>query len=383
MKNNIMLFAGEKSGEKHASCLIPYLTKINPNVKLCGIGSGAMNTPGFKSLGTITHLNAFQYGFLSKIFLRPKLNKVISKVKTEIKKNKPDAFVFIGIADDTQYFVKQLLKIANKNGIKTYYYFSPHVWLYSNAKTKKVAREVDCIFTFFDKENALYRNAGANTVLIGHPVVNELPPKTQKQVFIKQNALPENKILVALLPGSRKNEIRLHTPVLLELCALFKNKENVFFVTPEDEIIMSAKIKQGFLKLSNHAFINSQNAYYKTISACDFSITSSGTACLETALYKTPQCVFYKLPRFDYFIWRIYAFFKRVKKLNIAMPNIITGKEIIPEFLQGRATPENLHSELIKIINAPDKQKCELDVLMKKLSNTNAIETAARFILNE
>ena len=379
-KKHIMVFAAEKSGENHSYYLIEELKKISSDIKISIVGSGKMLATGITPLFSITALNSFQVSFFKRIIHRLKLKKYVDMVASYIKENKVDVFVFTGIADDTQYFVKALLRLALKHDIKTAYYFSPHVWIWSRRKTKRIAKEVDVIFTFFPKEEMEYRKYGANTYSCAHPIIDELPKACSKDDFALEYEIPSSKKLVAYLPGSRKGELKRHLRLFVKM--LEENKDNkIHFVCALEESSAQKKFLKKTSGFKNVSFLKKGSDYYKLISSSDLCITCSGTATLEVALYQRPQIVFYKLSCFDYFLWRTLAFVSGLKDLSIAMPNIIAGKKNVPEFIHKDANAESILKEASFLLTHPHIQKAFLDELKTFVGKGGGIKKAASYLL--
>jgi lipid-A-disaccharide synthase len=377
-KKHIMVFAAEKSGENHSYYLIKELKKISDNLRISAVGGGKMLETGITPLFSITGLNSFQLSFFKRIILKSKLKKYVKQIENYLKENKIDAFIFTGIADDTQYFVKALLKLSAKHNIKTAYYFSPHVWLWSKRKTRKVAKEVDVIFTFFPREEREYKSAGANTYFCGHPVFDELPVSYSKTDFLKEYNIPPFSKIIAFLPGSRKAEIKRHIRLFTDI--LKGNKDDsLYFICGAEKERIDTKTYIKIKEFKNAVFLSSQNDYYKLISCCDLSLTCSGTASLEAALYLTPQIVYYKLSSLDYFLWRIVAKLAGLKELFIGMPNIIAEEKIIPEFIHSDATAQNILSCAKSILETSFHQKKQLEKLKLFLGEGGGVKKAAEY----
>jgi len=376
---HIMVFSGEISGQNHAYHLIKSLKSKLPDLVISGTGGDIMKSAGCNCITDITNLNCFQLGYFKKFLLRSKLNKHIKAIEEHVQQTLPSLFVIIGIADDTQYFVMKLLKLAKKYGIKTFYYFAPHVWLWSRKKTLKVAKEVDLIFTLFEKEETSYKKAGANTCFIGHPVYDELKEKADKSYFIKKFSLPENSRIIGLLPGSRKAEIKYHSNLFYKLCNYVTDSGYVF-ISGLEKSKFPEKILERYLVLKNHFFIENREEYYNLISSAELCLSCSGTAVLETAAYGTPQIAVYKLAYHNYFIIRLIAFFMKLKKLYVAMPNIILDEQIIPEYVQGKANKKKLKEAIHTFFSAPQKQSIALEKFNRILCGKGAINKAAKKI---
>lgn len=375
------MFAGEVSGENHGYHLIQAFHKVFPEAQLSGIGGGKMISPHFFSLGEITSLNAFQLSHFKRFTLKRKLDDVLKTVEEYVSSHPPAAFIFIGIADDTQYFVMKLIAMAKKYQIKTYYYFSPHVWLWSRKKTLKVSSEVDAIFTFFDREENAYRNAGAWTVPVSHPILDELPEKAEKPTFCSRYGINASAQVISFIYGSRKAEIKHNGRVIRRVV---KQLEKIFpdavFVSALTEDRADRSLRKSLMGFKNHQFLIRTDDYYSLIGSADVSLTCSGTASLETAVYRTPQVIFYRMNRISYLFWRLAAFFWGVKDICIGMPNIILGKKTIPEHIQPGFWDDKLVNDLTFLLKNLDNQNEELNRLVEQLGVKGGIIQAVNYI---
>ncbi|UCB47048.1 MAG: lipid-A-disaccharide synthase [Spirochaetota bacterium] len=374
------LVTGEVSGDKHGAHLAEALKAIQPDIALYGIGGRMMQEADVNVLTDISHLNAFQYRYLPRIFFRRKLNNTIREYCDFLNKEKPDIVIVIGIADNTTYIAKKIAEHTKAFGIPIFYYFSPHVWLWSNRKTRRVAGRFDRILTIFPQEENAYKSAGANTIYIGHPIIDEIASEGEKgdRDSLKTEFGIGDEKLVVFFPGSRIGELRYHLPIIkniiheLSLCGTF-----TYIVSAADDEF-EKRIKQYFTTTTDIRIVTGR--VYGLISLADVIITSSGTITLEIALLEKPNIIIYRVPWITYIIGRSSIGFK-----HIGMPNIIMDRVIVPEFLQGAINPGKIARIAFDFLNEKDKVdsiRKGLKELKEHLGGNGATRRAASAIIN-
>jgi lipid-A-disaccharide synthase len=376
----IFMVTGEMSGDKHGYHLAKAFYKICPDLQLYGIGAERMKEAGVTVLADITHLNAFQHRFLPRFLYRHQINKNIHIFYNFIKKEKCDAVVIIGLADDTQYISMKMASLTKELGISIFYYFAPHVWIWSRQKTQKVAKLFDQILTLFPLEDTEYKASGATTDYIGHPVIDEIKAdfKNDMALSLKKDLKIQNKQLLVFFPGSRKGEVKYHLPVIKNVIKKLSSINSFNYVVSAANYALNEKITRYF-QYNKMIKVVTGNVY-ELINCADLVITSSGTITLEIALMEKLCIILYKMP------WLTYLIIKRIITIQyMGLPNIIMEKEIVPEFLQGKANPQIIAQTALDLLNnkkIAELQKRQLHELKKVLGGSGAIGRAAHVILD-
>jgi len=367
------VLAGEASGDLHASNLIKEISLIDQDAQFRGFGGELMEQAGMTVLK--------HYRDLAFMGLVP----VIMNIRT-IQKNfrfcEQDMLAFhpdVLILADYPGFNLRMAKFAKAHGIRTFYYISPKVWAWKEQRVHKVIASVDELFTILPFETEFYRKYKFPVNYVGNPLLDAiLEKKTDPDLrkFQFENKLPEKPIL-AVLPGSRKGEISVLLPTMLEAAAQFPEYQCVIAGAPN----MGIEYYQPFMKKSREPVIWGKT--YEILIHSRAAIVSSGTATLETAILNVPQVVVYRLTPKWLFNFLKY-FFLRTKFVSLV--NIILGREAVKELIQWDFTLKKVVEELSKILNDPENEKRMLDdynEMMIKLGQPGASKRAAGLMVSK
>lgn len=361
------IIAGEASGDLHGSNLMKALLKQDANADVRFWGGDLMQAVGGE---LVVHYKERAFmGFSEVILNLIKILGMISFCKKDIEKFTPDVLVFI----DNSGFNLRIAKWAKRKGFKTNYYISPQVWASRSSRVEKIKRDVDMMNVILPFEKEFYAKHNYNVNFVGHPLIDAIADRVQVDVasFRKEHHLGDKKI-IALLPGSRKQEIIKMLSVMLSVVDNYKEYQFVIAGAPSQDY---AFYKQ-FIKTDNVQFIN--NKTYDLLSISFAALVTSGTATLETALFKVPQVVCYKGSAISYQIA------KRIITLKfISLVNLIMDKEVVTELIQEKFTKENLTKELAKILEESHREQLFLEYyeLEQILGGKGASEESARLIV--
>jgi lipid-A-disaccharide synthase len=381
----VFLVTGEVSGDKHAAHLAAALKRLDPEIELYGIGGSLMEEAGVKLLSDISGLNAFQYRYLPRLLYRGRLNSVIREYCGFVRRENPDIVVVIGLADDTTYVAMKIAQQTREMGIPVYYYFAPHVWMWSERKTKRVADHFDCILTIFPQEEREYKKIGARTLYIGHPIIDEIAEVQKKSRVraLRSELGIENEKTVVFFPGSRAGELRYHLPIMAKIIQEIQSRSKIsesgtvqFVVSALNEEY-KRRIHEFFGHQSNVRVVTGR--VYDLIECADAVVTSSGTITLEIALHEKPHVIIYRVPWGTYLIGRALLGFR-----YIGMPNVIMERIIVPEFLQGAIKPRQIAHIILEILaggESAESMKERLRELAELLGGRGAVGRAAEAIV--
>ena len=360
------IIAGEASGDLHGSNLMKALLKQDVNAEFRFWGGDLMQAVG----GTlVTHYKDRSFmGFAEVIFNLRKILGLISFCKDDIKNYQPDVIIFI----DNSGFNLRIAKWAKEHNFKTHYYISPQVWASRASRVEKIKRDVDAMYVILPFEKEFYAKFNYDVHFVGHPLIDAISNRQQvdEHTFRKNHYLSK-KPIIALLPGSRKQEITKMLGVMLSLVNEFKNYQFVIAGAPSQDY----SFYKPFIKQDNVAFIS--NKTYDLLSVSHAALVTSGTATLETALFKVPQVVCYKANAISYQIA------KRIITLKfISLVNLIMDREVVTELIQGDLNKQRLKKELIQILDENERIRLFIDYydLEKKLGGKGASENAAKLI---
>ena len=361
------IIAGEASGDLHGSNLMKALYKEDSKADIRFWGGDLMQEVG----GTlVTHYKERAImGFVEVLLNLRKALHFIKSCKEDIAEFKPDVVIFI----DNSGFNLRVAKWAKKAGFKTNYYISPQVWASRASRVKDIKRDVDTMFVILPFEKEFYKKYNYEVQFVGHPLIDGIAGRKQvdEQQFRQENNLGDGPI-IALLPGSRKQEITKMLSVMLSMVNDFSDYQFVIAGAPSQDFSFYKQII-GTKKVS---FIN--NKTYDLLSVSYAALVASGTATLETALFKVPQVVCYKGSTISYQIA------KRIITLKfISLVNLIMDREVVTELIQNDFTKENLRAELTNILEESHRTKLFSDYyeLEKILGGKGASEKVAKEII--
>jgi lipid-A-disaccharide synthase len=365
---NYYIIAGEASGDLHGSNLMKSLVEKDPKANFRFWGGDLMAQTG----GTLVkHYRELAFMGFAEVVLNLKtiLNN-IKFCKTDIENFNPDVIIFI----DYPGFNMRIAKWAKERGYKTHYYISPQIWAWKESRIKAIKRDFDKLYVILPFEKEYFEKKHHFSVdFVGHPLIDAIQNRTviDKATFLKENHLDE-KPIIAVLPGSRKQEISKMLEVMLSVVSDFPDYQFVIAGAPSQEF----SFYQQFLKGQNIKFLS--NKTYDLLSNSTAALVTSGTATLETALFKVPEVVCYKGGYISYQIA------KRIITLKyISLVNLIMDEEVVTELIQEKCNNANLKIELTKLLNKNHREKLlqKYDELEQKLGGLGASDKTASLIL--
>jgi lipid-A-disaccharide synthase len=377
INKNILIIAGEASGDLHGSALIVELKKIDPSINVFGIGGEKMKSSGMNIIYSIDKL-AF-LGFTEVIRHIPFIKKVQGDVLRIVKEKEIKNAVLI----DYPGFNLSLAKKLKASGLYIFYYISPQIWAWGGGRINKIKLLINKMIVVFPFEEELYRKNNVNAEFVGHPLLERISEYAllSRDEFYKKFNLDLTKEILLVLPGSRKNEISHIFPVAIKAAAKLSSEFNLqTIVACADNIDESIFNVLG--RDSNFIIIKGFN--YDLMNLAKIGIIKSGTSTLEAGLFSLPMVIVYKTSLLTYLIGK-----KLIKLDTIGMANIISGEKIVPELIQSHADEQNIYSECKKILSDNmlySSIKNRLSLIKEKLGQQGASRKAAQIIyqvLNE
>lgn len=363
------IIAGEASGDLHGANLMKALKAKDAAAEFRFWGGDLMEVEGGTPAKHYRDL-AFM-GFIEVVMNLRTILKNISYCKKDIEKYQPDAIIFI----DYPGFNLRIATWAKQQGFKTHYYISPQIWAWKEGRIKQIKKAVDAMYVILPFEKEFYEQKhNFNVHFVGHPLIDAIASREpiHPKAFREDYGLDDRPI-IALLPGSRKQEISKMLEVMLTVVDDFKAYQFVIAGAPSQD----ASFYEQFINRQNvHLLLNKT---YDLLSVSNAALVTSGTATLETALFKVPQVVCYKGSRISYEIA------KRVIKLKyISLVNLILDREVVTELIQTEFNPKRLREELTAILDEYHRAKLFLDYydLEKKLGGKGASEKTAALIID-
>ena len=362
------IIAGEASGDLHGSNLMKALYKEDPTADIRFWGGDLMQQVG----GTLVkHYRELAFMGFAEVLLNLKtIFRNIKLCKTDIEQFQPDVLIFI----DYPGFNMRIAKWAKLKGIPTHYYISPQIWAWKESRIKDIKRDFDKLYVILPFEKDFYeKKHHFSFEFVGHPLIDAIHNRETPDAvnFRKQNNLDERPI-IAILPGSRKQEISKMLTLMLSVGNDFPDYQFVIAGAPSQEYSFYGT----FLKGKNIKFIS--NETYNLLSHAHAALVTSGTATLETALFKVPEVVCYKGS------WLSYQIAKRIITLKyISLVNLIMDEEVVTELIQEDCNTARIKSELTKILDPNYRIKLleKYDQLEQKLGGVGASATTAKLIV--
>ena len=361
----VFIITGEYSGDIHASKVAKKLYELNPDIEIEGIGGENLKSAGVKLFSDQKKMGAVGISF-GIIFNHIILGKKVVDYLT--KEFKPD----LVLLTDYGAFNLNIAKFLKKAGIKTFYYIPPQVWASRKWRINTIKKNIDEVLCIFPFEKKMYESYGIKTHYCGHPLVSQLPQKADRNDFFEKYNLDKNKKLVAVFPGSRKFELNQLMNVFV------KTAQNLEKLHPDIQFVISHapnlpdEVFEKYLKNTDYKVIKGDNQALLSVS--DALILASGTVALEAAMYNTPMIIAYRGPWVFYFIYLLVRCIKMV-----SLPNIISGKVIVPEIIQKDVNVQNITYEIEKILydndyrqNYINELKQVSSLLSDKVSSTEA-----------
>jgi len=362
-----MIIAGEASGDLHGSKLVDAMLKKKPDLFFCGIGGQALNNAGAKIYVDSSSLSVVG---ITEVFSKiPNIFKGVAVAKRLLKSLKPDLLILIDFPD----FNLHIAAFAKKIGIPVLYYISPQIWAWRSRRINKIKKLVDHMAVIFPFEEDYYKKYDIPVTYVGHPLLDSKLSPANK---ISGQTSKSNNV-IGLLPGSRKSEIVKHLPLMLDAAGiLIKRIQNIKFIISVAPALDKKLLEKSVL---NHkdadSFELSEESVENIFKRCKIVISASGTVTLEAAISGMPMVIIYKISPVSYWIGKAL-----VHVNNISLVNLIAGKEIIPELIQGEASPLNIADVVYEMIRSPaslKKLRNELSLIRKLLGVPGASDRVA------
>ena len=363
-----LLSAGEASGDTYGAQLIDALRRLSPGAVFAGMGGEKMRASGCELL---VHANEVAVvGLVEVLTHLPGIRRRFNHLVAEAARRKPDAAILIDFPD----FNLRLARALHRLGIPVFYFVSPQVWAWRSGRVKQIKKYVREMIVIFPFEQEFYRGHGVEVRYVGHPLAYAQPPQTTREEFAARHGLDLGKQWIALLPGSRRKEVRLNLPELLQSAALLQKDGGDFqFLLPVASTLDPAWLKEQTASSSVPVTLT-ENAR-ETMMHARASVVASGTATVEAALSGTPFVVVYRLAPLTWLLGR-----RLVKLDTFAMPNLIAGKKIVTELIQKDFTAENVVRELKAILpdgSARTGMQAALKMVQSRLHDSSGAEPPA------
>ena len=351
--NRIAMVAGEASGDQLGAHLIAALKARRPQLRFSGVGGPRMAAQGFKVDVPMDRLAV--RGYVEALRHYREIMRIRTRLGDALLRDPPGLFIGVD-ASDFNLDLERRLKLA---GIPAVHYVSPSVWAWRRWRVRRVARSATHLLTMFPFEAALYASSGLPVTYVGHPLADIIPLKVDKVEAKAQLRLPSRKLVVALLPGSRRSELQhMAEAFILAAHRLRQEIADVHFVCPlatretrdlfEATLHVHERTDLPLTMLFGHS--------HEALAAADLALVASGTATLEAALFKTPMVITYRQSPLSWALQRQMLYLP-----YIGMPNILAGERLVPEFVQEKATPGALAEALLALLHDATAQRKQIE----------------------
>lgn len=361
----IMFSAGEASGDVHGAGLAREIKKISPLTELFGLGGNLMAEAGVRLVRNFKDYNVM--GVVEVIKNLRRILKLLDDLTEIIRAEKPDLLVLIDYPD----FNWRLAKRAKKLGVKILSYIPPSAWAWRKGRAKTCAAIADVFIAIFPFELPVYQAAGAKIFFLGNPLVDTVKPSMSKSEARKLFNVKESDKIILLMPGSRRQEIKLLLPPMLGAMKILSEKLSAKFFLPAADGVENLIDTAGL----NITLINSARRY-DLMNIADAAIATSGTVVLEAALLNLPCVVLYKMAPLNFLIGKLLVDIK-----FFSLPNILADEKILTELLQSEVTPEKISAETLKLLDNREQVVKKLQAACAKLGATGAANRVAQKIL--
>ena len=331
-----MISCGEASGDLYAGALATELRRRVPDVEIFGFGGPGLQRAGAELLGDFTKFSVT--GLIESLRVWPRAIRMLLKLTAAARERRPDVFIPIDFPD----FNFRLISGVGRLGIPIVYYVSPQLWAWRAGRMKTMQAAVRRVLVIFPFEERIYQQAGVDVRFVGHPLIDVAVARESRSSFLMAQGLTAEAPTVALLPGSRRNEVAHTVPVFVEAMALIRARvPSVQFLVAWapgiEEQHVSALARVGAVLVRDRTD--------DVIASSDVAITASGTATVQCALHERPMVVVYRLSPLTYRLG------KRFVTVNMyAMPNLVAGERIVPELIQDDFTPERVAAEVTVLL---------------------------------
>ena len=371
----IFILTGESSGDKLAAKVISNLKKINPNIDYLSVGGENLKSLGIKSIYNLKEITYL--GFTNVILNIFKINKKINETVKSIISYNPDVLFTVDSPDFTLRVAEKVKKINAK--IKTVHYVAPQVWVWREGRVKKIKSFIDHILLLFNFEKKYFEKENVSCEFVGHPLLEN---KERSKIDINQ-IIGKNKALISVFAGSRKSEILVLMPILLDFIKLMNEKYTdmtyVFHSTKEYSDLIQSFINES--GLSNCEIVSDDIIKHHILQKSVFAVAKSGTVSLEISNAKIPSIILYKMGFINFMIVKSLV---KTKYANII--NFAANEEIIPELLQSDCNSKNIFKHVSNFLENPNKIKEQVNKIqnvLNKLKISGSSSELASLSLNK
>jgi lipid-A-disaccharide synthase len=370
----VMICAGEASGDLHGASVADDLKTLDPQIELLGMGGSHMRTAGVDIVYDIADIGVM--GFVEILWNLPKFFRLRDYLSKVMDERRPDVVLLI----DYGGFNMALASVAKKKNIPVVYYICPKAWVWGKWRAKAIAGWVEKVAAIFPFEAEIYREAGASVEFVGHPLLDIVHPSMDREEAYRYFGADPQRPLLLLLPGSRYQEVE--SLLELMLASARKVQEQIpdcQFFLPVAPTIPLERI-ESVVKASGVPVVFTRNSTYNLMQIADCAIAASGTVTLEAALMELPSVIVYRVKTATYWLIRIVA-----NVSHVGLPNIVTGRRILPELIQNEATSANVSQAALRLMQDPavrEQARTDIKEVRVKLGQPGAVLRVAKIVMD-
>ena len=369
-RKNIVIIAGETSGDFHGAHLVRAIRKKDSNIDFCGIGGERLRSEGVELLMDAHEISVVG---ITEVFAKlPKVFSGISEIKKTYKTLRPDLIILIDFPD----FNLHIAKLAKKQGVPVLYYISPQIWAWRSGRIKKIRQYVNQMAVILPFEEDYYRQRNVAASFVGHPLLDYYAE--QDTVTLDDNP---GDLVIGMLPGSRRSEIEKNLPVMLaaapRIQEAFPGIRFLISIAPGIDAEWVSRFITPYLK--NYRVEQVAGAVQQVFEKSSLILAASGTVTLETAIFGVPMIIIYRISEISYRLGRAL-----VDVEHIGLVNIIAGERVVPELIQADANPAGIAREAVDILNHTDRLeqvRHKLKSVRHRLGTPGAAERTADIAL--
>jgi lipid-A-disaccharide synthase len=369
----VIIVAGEASADLHGSHLVAALKRLDPGLDFWGIGGSRLQEAGVRILFNSSDMAVV--GLTEVVSRLATVTRAYRTLKSILRKNRPALLILMDYPD----FNLRLARAAKRFQVPVLYYIGPQVWAWRKGRVETIRRCVDRMAVILPFEKDFYRERGLHVEHVGHPLLEEIPMDLDGKKVRMELGLDQASPVLALLPGSRKEEVTNLLPVMVEAAERIRSTHARMKCLLPRASTIPAELLDGLLKKSTLDVRVIQGDVHRVLKACDLALVASGTATLEAAILETPMIIVYRVSSFSYWIGRMV-----ISVPFIGLVNLVAGEEVVPELIQGDVTPVRLAGEALDILDHDDRRRHmvrKLRALRETLGQGSASERTARIAL--
>jgi lipid-A-disaccharide synthase len=369
----VLIVAGEASADLHGSHLVTALKQLDPTLTFSGIGGPRMMEAGVRILFSSSEMAVV--GLTEVVSRLATVTRAYLRLKAILRKDEPVLLVLMDYPD----FNLRLARAARRFQVPVLYYISPQVWAWRKGRVETIRRCVDRMAVILPFEEDFYRERGLHVDHVGHPLLEEIPTDLDGKSVRTELGLHQTYPVLALLPGSRREEVANLLPIMVKAAEKIRSKHTRLKCLLPRALTIPVELVEENLKKSSLDVQVIPGDVYRVLKACDLALVASGTATLEAAILETPMIIVYRVSFFSYWIGRMV-----ISVPFIGLVNLVAGEEVVPELIQGDVTPERLAQAAMDILEHDDRRGDmirKLRRLRETLGQGSASEKTARIAL--